>query len=404
MLSQWAPVAMPAIGAGTSLLGGMLAGNAAKDAAQTQANAATDANQLLMRMYDQQRADLAPYLGAGYAALGQMAQLGDTPLTYSPYTATPTLNPAGHGFDPNAYAFTAPNQALSAEQYRYTPNTPLSAEQYRYTPNQALSAQQYAFTPPSGQEVLNQDPGYQFRLSEGLKALQASQAAKGGLVSGGALKALEGYGQGLASQEYQNAYARSLGQNQLAYQRALQENQDVEERARYGNVLGYQRALQENQDVYGRGRDANVLAYQRALQENQDVYNRALTQNQMGYERGLQGNQLTYGRAYQQNADEAARALQAYQTNLNAQMGLRGQRWGELAQLAGFGSGASGQQAGLTSQLGQQLANNVTSAGAAQAAGQVGVQNAWAQALGGVSNAANQYLQYQMLNNLLQRR
>ena len=52
------------------------------------------------------------------------------------------------------------------------------------------------------------DPGYAFRLSEGMKALQNQQAARGGLYSGAALKAAEGYGQDLASQEYQNAYQR----------------------------------------------------------------------------------------------------------------------------------------------------------------------------------------------------
>jgi len=52
------------------------------------------------------------------------------------------------------------------------------------------------------------DPGYTFRLSEGLKALDAQAAARGGLVSGNALKAAVGYGQDMGSQEYQNAFNR----------------------------------------------------------------------------------------------------------------------------------------------------------------------------------------------------
>jgi hypothetical protein len=55
------------------------------------------------------------------------------------------------------------------------------------------------------------DPAYQFRLSEGLKALQRNAASRGGLISGGALKAAEGYGQNLASQEWGNAYNRLAG-------------------------------------------------------------------------------------------------------------------------------------------------------------------------------------------------
>ena len=52
------------------------------------------------------------------------------------------------------------------------------------------------------------DPGYAFRMSEGMKALERSAAARGGLLSGATLKGVQQYGQGLASQEYQNAFNR----------------------------------------------------------------------------------------------------------------------------------------------------------------------------------------------------
>jgi len=52
------------------------------------------------------------------------------------------------------------------------------------------------------------DPGYAFRMSEGMKALDRQAAARGGLISGGALKAAQRYGQDLGSQEYQNAFNR----------------------------------------------------------------------------------------------------------------------------------------------------------------------------------------------------
>jgi hypothetical protein len=62
------------------------------------------------------------------------------------------------------------------------------------------------------------DPGYAFRLSEGQKALERSAAARGGLISGGALKAATRYGQDMGSQEYGNAYNRyqTNRTNQLA--------------------------------------------------------------------------------------------------------------------------------------------------------------------------------------------
>lgn len=56
-----------------------------------------------------------------------------------------------------------------------------------------------------------QSPGYQFRLSEGVRAIDKSAAARGGLFSGGTGKALTEYGQGLASDEYGN-YLNSLFQ------------------------------------------------------------------------------------------------------------------------------------------------------------------------------------------------
>jgi hypothetical protein len=59
-----------------------------------------------------------------------------------------------------------------------------------------------------GQAQFEQDPGYAFRLSEGQKALDRSAAARGGLISGSALKAAQRYGQDMGSQEYTNAFNR----------------------------------------------------------------------------------------------------------------------------------------------------------------------------------------------------
>ena len=59
-----------------------------------------------------------------------------------------------------------------------------------------------------GMDQFQQDPGYAFRLSEGQKALDRSAAARGGLISGGALRAAQRYGQDMGSQEYQNAFNR----------------------------------------------------------------------------------------------------------------------------------------------------------------------------------------------------
>ena len=59
-----------------------------------------------------------------------------------------------------------------------------------------------------GMDQFQQDPGYGFRLKEGQKALERNAAARGGLISGGALKAAQQYGQEMGSQEYMNAFNR----------------------------------------------------------------------------------------------------------------------------------------------------------------------------------------------------
>jgi hypothetical protein len=61
---------------------------------------------------------------------------------------------------------------------------------------------------PFGMQQFQQDPGYAFRLAEGQKALDRQAAARGGLISGGALKAAQRYGQDMGSQEYTNAFNR----------------------------------------------------------------------------------------------------------------------------------------------------------------------------------------------------
>ena len=53
-----------------------------------------------------------------------------------------------------------------------------------------------------------QDPGYAFRMSEGLKALDRTAASRGGMLSGAALRGATRYGQDMASQEYTNAFNR----------------------------------------------------------------------------------------------------------------------------------------------------------------------------------------------------
>ena len=72
------------------------------------------------------------------------------------------------------------------------------------------------FTAPTGATEQN-DPGYQFRLQQGMDALQNSAAARGNLLTGGTAKSVNNYAQDYASNEYGNVYNRALGQYQQNY-------------------------------------------------------------------------------------------------------------------------------------------------------------------------------------------
>ena len=132
--------------AGATVVGSLIGAKASKSAASTQAAAAEQASDLQREIFQQTRADQEPWRQAGVNALGVMQSTA--------------------GNVPAAFKF-------GAGDYQA-------------------------------------DPGYAFRLSEGQKALDRQAAARGGLISGGALKAAQRFGQEMGSQEYGNAYNRAL--------------------------------------------------------------------------------------------------------------------------------------------------------------------------------------------------
>ena len=192
-------VAVAGVAAAGSIAAASMSSSAAKKASQQQAESADEATALQREQWLQGREDMAPWRDAGQWALPRLQQM----LRQGP--GQPFRPPAG----------------LDPRQYQFDPN-------------------QFAFTPPTAESLVN-DPGYQFRLRAGQQALEGSAAARGGLLSGGAMRGLTQFGQELGSQEYQAAYGRALGQNQLGYGRALA-----------GNELRYGRALTANQDQYQR--------------------------------------------------------------------------------------------------------------------------------------------------------
>lgn len=70
-----------------------------------------------------------------------------------------------------------------------------------------------SFVAPTAQQA-EQTPGYQFNLQQGLKSVDEGAAARGGLQTGGTLKAEQNYGAGLASNTYQQTYTNALNSYQ----------------------------------------------------------------------------------------------------------------------------------------------------------------------------------------------
>lgn len=95
-------------------------------------------------------------------------------------------------------------------QYKMFQEQQAAQEPWRKAGEEALNkliplASEYT---PFGMQQFQADPGYQFRLQEGLKQLQRGAAARGGLLSGATLKGTQRYAQEAASNEYQNAFNR----------------------------------------------------------------------------------------------------------------------------------------------------------------------------------------------------
>jgi hypothetical protein len=63
-----------------------------------------------------------------------------------------------------------------------------------------------SFQQPFTMADFQQDPSYQFDLGQGTQAIEQAAAAQGGLKSGGLLKSIAQYTQGMASNDYEQAF------------------------------------------------------------------------------------------------------------------------------------------------------------------------------------------------------
>jgi hypothetical protein len=108
----------------------------------------------------------------------------------------------------------ANDRALALQQRMYEEGVARQQPRLAAGNNALAQMQSGAFAQPAafkfGAGDYQADPGYAFRIAEGQKALDRQAAARGGLMSGSALKAAARYGQDMGSQEFGNAYSRAL--------------------------------------------------------------------------------------------------------------------------------------------------------------------------------------------------
>lgn len=224
-------LALGGLAAAGTLGGAALASHAAGKAADTQANAANQAAQLQKQEADDalnfqkqqwstQQQNLAPWLSAGKGALGELTSQTSTP-----------------------------GQGLLA---------PFSEQ----------------FQAPTGANEQN-DPGYQFRLQQGMQALQNSAAAKGNLLSGNTLEAQQNYGQNYASNEYSNVYNRAMQQYQNQFN--IFNSNQANEYNRLAGLAGTGQTAATTLGTEGQQAAANVgnIALTSGAQQGQDLNNAA---------------------------------------------------------------------------------------------------------------------------------
>lgn len=207
------------INAGADLLGvgpASKQADATKQAAQIGANASAAATASQERMFNQQVALQEPFRQAGITAQNRLLDLlglsgAKTREQYRQellpqYTHAPEqyTAPSGGGM----FKDIARMAAGVLNQVPVVDENALNAEIDRRMAAVGTGADYGKYARDFSMADFQADPGYAFRLSEGQKALDRQAAARGGLISGGALKAAQRYGQEMGSQEYTNAFNR----------------------------------------------------------------------------------------------------------------------------------------------------------------------------------------------------
>lgn len=230
------------------------------------------------------------------------------------------------------------------------------------------------------------DPGYQFRLQQGLKAVEQNASAHGGRMGGDTLKALNDYAQNTAQQGYQQYVQNKMAVDaqRIGAASTLDANQLSSLYNQAGRTDSANLAAQQNQ--YGlanvgfgaQGRVSDLYSQQAGLQAQQGAQLSNLSTNFGSQMSGLQAGS---GQLQASNSERLGQAQAAL---------TQGYAQGQ----AGIATNLAGQQSNLAQAYGQQTSNNQTSLGTSMANIQMQGANNQANALtGGAAGAAGTVMQ-----------
>lgn len=215
------------IGAGASIIAGSKASKAQQQAADQSTALQRDQDAEARRQYDLNRSDLAPYRNVGVGALGKLSNamgigggvsgtggttdwggyVRNNPAALAAYNAQPQQSTGTLGdWSSNGWTMPQAQQSIESfgENYYNTQGQNADLSQYQPQNNSDFGSLDRKFTLGD----FNKDPGYDFRQQEGQRGVENSAAARGGILSGGALKAIARYNSDFASGEYGAAYNR----------------------------------------------------------------------------------------------------------------------------------------------------------------------------------------------------
>lgn len=196
----------------------LISANAAQNAADTQAASADKATQAQMGMFNQTSANMSPWMQTGKLALGDLATLMGLKGSAATVESDPRFAAfakskfdeanAGHmaqfgmGIDDPRSGWSVPGQKQKFDdsvRQQFLAENP--------TADGSSNPQFGMLTKPFGMEDFQASPAYQFNLSEGEKALNKASASRGKFYAPGTLQDIAKYSQGLASNEFQNAFS-----------------------------------------------------------------------------------------------------------------------------------------------------------------------------------------------------